>query len=175
MRTVVLRVVALALLLLLVLVSAITVRTLRHLPDTVVYLIRSDPTGFTLVPVYRRAARGGSTTQVEREIAALAAGPTADEAARGLASAVPATTRVLGARREGTALTVDLSADFERGGGTASMVGRLNQLFYTLARPDGVDSVALEVEGRTVHFFGGEGIEVPQPWRPPASGGLPSW
>lgn len=175
MRTVVLRVVALALLLLLALVAALTVRTMRNLPDTAVYMIASQETRFTLAPVYRRAGRGDTRTKVVRAVAALAAGPTSSEAARGLASAVPADTTVLGATLQGATLTVDLSGSFEAGGGSASMVGRLNQLYYTLTRESGVDAVILEVEGRRVRVFGGEGIEVASPWRRPASSALPVW
>ncbi|MEJ2357339.1 MAG: GerMN domain-containing protein [Deinococcales bacterium] len=166
MRTVVLRVVALALLLLLALVAVLTVRTLHRLPNTVVYFVTSDATSFHLAPVYRRGGGGGgAVARAERQVAALAAGPTPGEAATGLSSAVPADTRVLGAQLHGTTLTIDLSAAFERGGGSASMMGRLDQLFYTLTRPDGIDAVSLEVEGQPVTAFAGEGILVTNPWR----------
>ena len=166
MRTVVLRVVALALLLLLALVAVLTVRTLHRLPNTVVYFVASDGTRFRLEPAYRRGGgSGGAAARAERQVAALAAGPTSSEKARGLSSAVPSGTRVLHAQLRGTTLTIDLSAAFERGGGSASMMGRLDQLFYTLTRPDGVDAVTLEVEGRPVTVFAGEGILVPNPWR----------
>ncbi|HKI58680.1 MAG TPA: GerMN domain-containing protein, partial [Trueperaceae bacterium] len=163
MRTVVLRVVALALLLLLALVAVITVRTLQRLPDTVVYFVASDGTSFHLAPAYRKAGRGDVTSQAARAVAALAAGPTPDEAAKGLSSAVPADTQVLGATLSGGTLTIDLSAAFERGGGSAMMVGRLNQLFYTLTRPKDVQGVVLEVGGRRVTVFAGEGIEIASP------------
>jgi len=175
MRTVVLRVVALALLLLLALVAVITVRTLRRLPDTVVYFVASDGTSFRLEPAYRKGGRGDAAARAEREVAALAAGPTPSESARGLSNAVPADTQVLDARLDGTTLTIDLSAAFERGGGSAMMVGRLNQLFYTLTRPEGVDSVVLEIEGRRVTVFAGEGIEVASPWRRAAFPDKPVW
>lgn len=166
MRTVVLRVVALALLLLLALVAVLTVRTLHRLPNTVVYFVAADGTRFRLEPAYRRGGGGGgAAARAERQIAALAAGPTASEAARGLSSAVPAATRVLDAHLDGATLTIDLSAAFESGGGSASMMGRLDQLFYTVTRPDGVGAVSLEIEGQPVTTFGGEGILVDNPWR----------
>ena len=175
MRTVVLRVVALALLLLLALVAVITVRTLQRLPDTAVYFVTSDGTSFRLAPAYRKAGRGDAAARATRAVAALAAGPTPDEAARGLSSAVPADTQVLGAALSGGTLTIDLSPSFERGGGSAMMVGRLNQLFYTLTRPKDVDGVVLEVEGRRVTVFAGEGIEIPSPWRRADHHDLPVW
>ena len=175
MRTVVLRVVALALLLLLALVAVITVRTLQRLPDTVVYFITSDGTSFQLAPAYRRAGRGDATSRAASAVAALAAGPSPDEAARGLSSAVPADTQVLDAKLSGGTLTIDLTASFERGGGSAMMVGRLNQLFYTLTRPEQVKGVVLEIEGRRVTVFAGEGIEIPSPWRRADHPELPVW
>ena len=175
MRTVVLRVVALALLLLLALVAVITVRTLQRLHDTVVYFVASDGTSFRLAPAYRKAGRGDATSRAARAVAALAAGPTPDEAAKGLSSAVPADTQVLGATLSGGTLTIDLSAAFERGGGSAMMVGRLNQLFYTLTRPKDVQGVVLEVGGRRVTVFAGEGIEIPSPWRRADHRELPVW
>lgn len=175
MRTVVLRVAALALLLLLALVAVITVRTLQRLPDTIVYFVASDGTSFHLTPAYRRAGRGDATSRATRAVAVLATGPTPDEAARGLSSAVPADTRVLDASLSGGTLTIDLSASFERGGGSAMMVGRLNQLFYTLTRPDDVKGVVLEIDGRRVTVFAGEGIEIPSPWRRADHSDLPVW
>lgn len=175
MRTVVLRVVALALLLLLALVAALSVRTLRRLPNTVVYFMGSDGTSFHLVPVYRRGGRGDAVARAEHEVAALAAGPTRAEAAKGLSTAVPADTTVLDARLDGDTLTIDLSPSFERGGGTSMMMGRLNQLLYTLTRPSDVAAVRLEVAGQPVTAFGGEGIEVGNPWRRSAAPDNPVW
>lgn len=175
MRTVVLRVVALALLLLLVLIAAISVRTLRRVPDTVVYFVASQGTSFHLEPVYRHGVRGGPAAHAADAVASLAAGPTPDEAARGLSTAVPADTRVLNASMDGHILTIDLSPSFERGGGSAMMMGRLNQLFYTLTRPEAVSGVVLEVGGRRVTAFAGEGIMVPSPWRRADAPDQPAW
>jgi spore germination protein GerM len=182
-RTVVLRVAALALLLLLALVATLMVRTLQRLPDVTLYLIRSDDTSFTLEPVHRRlrpqelatgTTSAGSEASIRAAIEALAAGPTAREAERGLASEVPPDTRVLDVRLEDGEVTVDLSADFGAGGGTASMIGRLRQVQHTAARPAGVAAVRLLVDGEPLVALGGEGIMVEQPWVAPAEG-LPRW
>jgi spore germination protein GerM len=182
-RTVVLRVAALALLLLLALVAALTMRTLGQLPDVTIYLVRDDGASFVLEPVYRRLradARdaAGATHPNERTvrvaIAALATGPSEEEAARGLGSEVPAGTRVLGVRLDDGVVTVDLSNDFTHGGGTASMLGRLHQVLHTAVRPSGVEAVRVLVEGRPLEVLGGEGIMVEQQWRAPEAG-LPRW
>lgn len=171
----VLRVVALALLLLLTLVSVIALRTLQRVPDAVVYLVADQGTSFTLEPVRRRLGARSVAERVALLVEELARGPNADEAERGLSTAVPADARVLGAALEGGLLTVDLGAEFERGGGTATMIGRLQQLFYTLTQPNEVAGVILKVEGQVVEAFSGEGLAVGSPWWREEQPDRPAW
>jgi len=181
-RSVVLRVVALALLLLLVLVTAITMRTLQRLPDATLYFVRADATSFTLEPVHRTlrsqdAGRGddvASAAAVRAALEALVRGPSADEGARGLSTALPSGTAVRSVRVADGVATVDLSADFVTGGGTASMLARLHQVRYTALRPSGVEAVSLWVDGAPLTVLGGEGIMVESVWRP-AAAALPRW
>jgi spore germination protein GerM len=174
MRTVALRVAALALLLLLALVAVISIRTMQRLPDTVVYFVVTEETHFRLEPSYRHSRTNDLAAALTRAVEALIAGPTASERQRGLSSAIPPDTRLLGLRLDGSTVHIDLSAEFASGGGTASMVGRLYQLLYTLTQPAVVEAVALSIEGERVEALGGEGLIVAQPWRRTA-GGLPVW
>lgn len=174
MRTVVLRVAALALLLLLALFGVLALRTMQRLPDTVVYLVRDEGGTFTLEGVGRRMRPDGALDAARAAVAALAAGPTAAERARGLASEVPAGTGVRSVAWAGDVLVVDLDATVVAGGGTASMVGRLAQLTYTLTQPRGVAAIEVRVDGRTLEVWGGEGVLVAWPWRRP-DGALPRW
>ncbi len=165
MRTVVLRVVALALLLMLALVGVITARTLSRMPDMLVYFARDTGTGFTLEAVPRVARRGDDVAErVRAQVAALTEGPTDAESRRGLGSTVPRGTRVLDVDLVDGVLTVDLSREFTAGGGTSSMLGRLYQLYYTLSQPADVHAVSLAVEGRPLTVLGGEGIIVEPVW-----------
>ncbi|MBX3140857.1 MAG: GerMN domain-containing protein [Trueperaceae bacterium] len=175
MRTAVLRVVALAMLLLLSLVGVIAVRTMQRVPDTVVYFVRDQGTTFTLEGVNRRLGRQDPSERAAAQVAALARGPTADEVARGLHSSVPADTALLGASFAGGTLTVDLSGAFERGGGTAAMLARLNQLFYTLTQPADVSAVRLLLDGAAVTVFSADGLLVDDPWVRGERAGLPVW
>jgi spore germination protein GerM len=174
MRSVTLRVVALALLLLLVVVAGIALRTLRRLPDTIVYLVRDTGRTMTLEPVQRQGDRGDDAARARAALDALAAGPTAAEAARGLASEVPHDLEVRSVRVRDGLLEVDLGASFVAGGGSASMLGRLYQVAYTLTQPTSIDRVALFLEGEPLTVLGGEGVMVAHPWVRPA-GGVPSW
>lgn len=80
-----------------------------------------------------------------------------------LASAIPAGTRLLGLTiRDGIA-TVDLSREFESGGGSASAFYRLGQVVYTLTQFPTVRAVLFQVEGKTVTTFGSEGIVLEGP------------
>lgn len=173
-RSAMLRTGALALLLLLVLVGVLTLRTLQRLPNAMIYLVRSEPDHFTLVPVPRTLSASTPEARLRASLEALIAGPTPEEAAQGLTSALDPATRVRAVQIEGARATVDLSNEFTRGGGSALMSGRLYQLLYTASQPHSIAEVVLLVEGEPLLALGGEGLLVPSPWRRPA-GGLPRW
>lgn len=129
------------------------------------------------------ATRGVGRAAVE----ALIDGPSASEQAAGLTSGVPAGTLLLDlAVADGTA-TVDLSSEFESGGGATAILGRLAQLTYTLTQFPTVDRVRLLIDGRAVPTFSGEGVVVGDGLVPgdyassfpvrqaPADAGAPVW
>ncbi len=95
----------------------------------------------------------------------LLAGPTAGEASSvpALSSAVPAGTKLLGISIAGGVATVDLSEEFESGGGSFSVRGRLAQLVFTLTQFPTVDSVILKIEGEQVETFSSEGVLIDGP------------
>lgn len=118
--------------------------------------------------------RDGKVAPVRREIPATAEpelsaiielleGPTDDEAAAGLVSAIPAGTEVLGISFDRGVATVDLSETFGGDGGSASMLGRVAQVVATLTRFDGVERVAFQLDGQSVTAIGGEGVVVDPP------------
>ena len=118
--------------------------------------------------------RGEKVSPVRRTIAAtpavaraalteLLAGPTNEEAASGLASAIPAGTSLRDISVSGGVATVDLDGTFDDGGGSASMLGRVAQVVATLTRFPTVDRVAFRIDGRPVEAIGGEGVVVDPP------------
>jgi len=95
---------------------------------------------------------------------ALLAGPTADERGnRVITSAVPDGSRLLGLTIQEGVATVDLSSEFESGGGSASVFIRLGQVVFTLTQFPTVQSVLFQIEGRPVTVFSSEGIVLDGP------------
>ena len=96
-------------------------------------------------------------------VLALLAGPGPAGQTRGLTSAVPPGSRLLGLTVRDSIATVDMTRVFESGGGSAAVRMRVAQLVYTLTRVPGVRSVRLWLEGRPVEVFSGEGLDISQP------------
>jgi len=111
-----------------------------------------------------------STREVERTSAVAAAamrelleGPDADDRTGELGTAIPAGTEFRSVSvADGTA-TVDLSREFQTGGGSMSMALRVAQVVYTLTQFPTVERVAFRIEGEPVDAIGGEGIAVSPP------------
>src|SRR5690606_18605311 len=98
-----------------------------------------------------------------------------EEAAEGLSTLVPRAVKVHAATLDDGRLTVDLSRDFAGGGGSASMLGRLYQVLYTLSQPADVSEVVLMLDGEVLEVLGGEGILVEVPWVRGEHEELPRW
>lgn len=94
---------------------------------------------------------------------ALLEGPTGDEAETGLTTAIPEGTELLDIAIEDRVAIVDLSGDFESGGGTLSMRSRLAQVVYTLTQFPTVDGVQFRLDGVDTDTFGGEGVTIDTP------------
>ncbi|MDH4119458.1 MAG: GerMN domain-containing protein [Acidimicrobiia bacterium] len=94
---------------------------------------------------------------------ALLAGVSADEAEAGLSTAIPGDTLLLGLSISDGTATVDLSREFEQGGGSFGMLSRLAQVVYTITQFDTVDRVVFWLDGEPVTVFSGEGILLEDP------------
>jgi spore germination protein GerM len=81
----------------------------------------------------------------------------------GIDTAIPAGTRLLGLSIDGGVAYVNLSSEFESGGGSLSMTVRLAQVVYTLTQFPTVEGVRFELDGRPVDVFSGEGIVLDHP------------
>ena len=137
----------------------------------------------TAVRLYFLAPGGGTPARadpflvsVQREIPStprialatlreLVDGPSARDQALidGISTAVPDHTLVLDVTIDDGLATVNLSREFESGGGSFSMLSRLAQVVYTVTQFPTVDEVTFELDGRPVTVFSGEGIMLDEP------------
>lgn len=116
-----------------------------------------------LVPVLREVPETQAIGTAA--LTALLAGPNdAELSARpAMYTAIPDGTRLLGLRIEGGVATVNLSREFESGGGSASVLGRLAQVVFTLTQFPTVQGVKFELDGVPVEVFSGEGVVLSEP------------
>jgi germination protein M len=123
-----------------------------------------------------RARSGPFIVAVQREIPStprialatlreLVDGPSTDDRDHvdDISTAVPDDTLVLDVAIDDGLATVDLSREFESGGGSFSMTARLAQVVYTVTQFPTVDEVEFELDGQPVTVFSGEGIVLDEP------------
>jgi spore germination protein GerM len=120
-----------------------------------------------LEPALRTVRGRGRAEFVRQAVAHLLAGPAPDEAGQGFVTEIPKGTRLLGVEIVGQTARVDLSAEFERGGGSASMLARLYQVVYTATHFAGVEDVRVLIDGQARESLGGEGVLINTPLRRP--------
>jgi|SRR5215210_3099860 len=94
---------------------------------------------------------------------ALLAGPSPAEVAAGIGTSLPAGTKLLGISIKKGVATVDLTSQYQSGGGSLSMKARLAQVVYTLTQFPTVRAVLFHLDGEPVNVFSGEGIVLDHP------------
>jgi hypothetical protein len=124
--------------------------------DVKVYFFRGERLEIAHRQVEAPAVLRGAITEV-------LAGPTADDRAAGLSSVIPPATTLRDVSLADGQAIVDLSGDYESGGGSMSMLGRLGQVVFTATQFDNVDRMLFWLDGEPVEFFGGEGIVLDEP------------
>jgi spore germination protein GerM len=141
-----------------------TTTTIAARAGAVVYFfldeLEEDAAGPFLVPVYRDVS--SSEDPAQQAVDLLLEGPTDDEVAGlpAISTAIPDGTEALGGSVDDGLATVNLSDEFDDGGGSFSMFARLAQVAYTLARIESIDEVEFQIEGEPVTVFSPEGIEL---------------
>lgn len=100
-------------------------------------------------------------------VEALIDGPTDEELATwpALSSSIPDGTRLLGLTVADGIAKIDLSKEFESGGGSFSVTSRLAQVVYTLDQFPTIDAIEFYIEGTKVTTFSSEGLELDGPQR----------
>jgi immunoglobulin-like protein involved in spore germination/sporulation and spore germination protein len=96
-------------------------------------------------------------------VESLLGGPSASERSAGVQTQIPAGTQLLALSIVNKIATVDLTSEYEAGGGTASMTMRLAQIVCTVDQFPSVKGVLFKLDGRPVDVLGGEGIVIDHP------------
>jgi len=121
------------------------------------YFLRNDKIGLG----HRHVARTTSVARAATEL--LLAGPTAEERSAGLASAIPADTRLRSLNLADGVLTVDVSKEFVANADGPTMRRRLAQLVFTLTQFESVVSVRVRIDGTPTTTFGTSGVTLDGP------------
>lgn len=150
----------------LLLAALVALAGCRRAPATAeisLFFVRTEPTAFSLAEVRRTVPRQGAEDLAREALEALLAGPTPEEQARGLHSAIPRGTRLRSIRIRDEVVWADFSADVTSGGGSASAQGRFWQIVYTATQFPGIPRVQFLVEGQVRQVLTGEGVIIDEP------------
>lgn len=101
-------------------------------------------------------------TKLKFSIENLLKGPTEEEKAKGIYSEIPQNTKLISLEETPNKIIINLSGDFEQGGGTDGLYKRLYQLIKTSNKNTAID-VYLYINGKQANVIGGEGIMLNQP------------
>jgi spore germination protein GerM len=129
-----------------------------------VYLVESHDQKIHLVgrPVASTKTGNQNPKQsLEEAFNRLLSGSTGADA--GVSSSIPQGTKLRSLAVKNDTVSVDLSQEFTRGGGTASMQSRLGQVIYTATSLNPKAKVYISVEGKPLTELGGEGLTIDQP------------
>ncbi|MGH3042959.1 MAG: GerMN domain-containing protein [Gaiellaceae bacterium] len=80
-----------------------------------------------------------------------------------LDTSIPRGTQLLGLTIDDGIARVDLTSEFESGGGSASMQMRLAQIVYTITQFPTVKGVVFSLDGEPIDVLGGEGVIIDHP------------
>ncbi len=101
--------------------------------------------------------------KLEYALNELLKGPNLIEKSAGAYSEVPKSTKLLKIKQTGNKVIIDLSSDFQYGGGTDSVYSRMMQLIKTSIANTDNKKIYLYLDGKQVNCIGGEGIMISQP------------
>ncbi len=117
------------------------------------------------IPMYHKIKREikNENNKLESSINELLKGPTLKERQAGYYSEIPRGTKLLSIKQKNNSIIINLSSDFEYGGGTDSIYNRIKQLIKTINSTDCSKKIYLYLDGKQADVLGGEGIIINQP------------
>lgn len=128
-----------------------------------VFFTRSTRNGNTYVAV-SRVKKDPLMSDIEFAMRMLMAGPARSDIRQGLYTEIPRSTKLLYVKETPIKVVVNVSSDFEFGGGGDSLYTRMYQVIKTANR-NTKKPVYLYIDGRQASVIGGEGLMLKQPLR----------
>jgi spore germination protein GerM len=113
-------------------------------------------------PVGRLCDDSIKTSCFEFAINELLSAPSNWEKSKGFVSEIPQGTKLLSVRESSSGIMIDLSSNFETGGGAESTYLRIIQVIKT-ANANTSAPVYLYINGKQANVIGGEGVMLKQP------------
>ena len=115
-----------------------------------------------LKPVKRECNPEIEKSCFEYAIKELVLAPSRWEKSKGFTSEIPQGTKVLSIRESANSIMIDLSSNFESGGGAESTYIRIKQIIKTANANSSIPTY-LYINGKQANVIGGEGIMIKQP------------
>jgi spore germination protein GerM len=126
-----------------------------------VYFVKTSTEGEKVLSVRRKINKNAD--KFNFALTELINGPSKREKKQGYFSEIPAGTKIISINSTVEKKVINLSQEFETGGGSSTMEMRMEQLISTALDSAINTPVYLQIEGKQVNIIGGEGIPVPQP------------
>ncbi len=111
-----------------------------------------------------RIKNGNKCSDIEYAVKTLLNGPTSSEKKNGIYSEIPSSTKLIYVKETQKRIIINLSSDFEFGGGGDSLYKRMYQLIKTVNN-NTTKPVYLYINGKQANVIGGEGLMLKQPLR----------
>ena len=128
----------------------------------IIYFISVDKNGSSWFTKSIRPLPEGQS-KISYAIKGLIKGPQKAEKANGVYSEIPSETKLLSIKETSDRVIVNLSGDFQYGGGADSLYSRVKQLIKTSIANSPNKPVYLYIDGKQANVIGGEGIMINQP------------
>lgn len=128
-----------------------------------VFFTKSSRDGNIYVAV-PRLKKSTEMSDIEYAMRMLIAGPARTDVKQGLYTEIPRSTKLLYVKETPIKVIVNVSSDFEFGGGGDSLYTRMYQVIKTANR-NTKKPVYLYIDGRQASVIGGEGLMLKQPLR----------
>ncbi|MBX3074167.1 GerMN domain-containing protein [Candidatus Obscuribacterales bacterium] len=128
--------------------------------DLKVFFVREANNQLDIVPISRPKYSSDALTGAIEE---LLQGPDNTEVSKGVGTEIPRGTILLGIKRSGDNVELNLSKRFAASAGPTSMETRLEQLSRTVKAVEGDVDVYVNIEGERLTATSADGLEIAQP------------